>query len=56
MWKSRCYRYCDADIFLNKIHGCATVHTVGGHKHTNIYIEDLIQRIKSLCHVVMCFL
>jgi hypothetical protein len=39
MWKSRCYRYCDADIFLNKIHGCATVHTVGGHMHTNIYPE-----------------
>jgi hypothetical protein len=39
MWISRCYRYCDADIFLNKIHGCATVHTVGGHMHTNIYTE-----------------
>jgi len=39
MWKSRCYRYCDADIFLNKIHGCAAVHTVGGHMHTNIYTE-----------------
>ena len=39
MWKSRRYRYCDADIFLNTIHGCATVHTVGGHMHTNIYTE-----------------
>jgi hypothetical protein len=39
MWKSRCYRYCDANIFLNKIRGCATVLTVGGHTHTNIYTE-----------------
>ena len=39
MWKSRCYRYCDADILLNKIDGCATVHTVGDHMHTNICTE-----------------
>jgi hypothetical protein len=51
MWKSRCYRYCDTDIFLNKIHGCATVHTVGGHMHTNIYnkVFDPEDQVSMAC-------
>ena len=64
----RCYRYCDADIFLNNIHGCATVHTVDGHMHINIYTEVFdpknqismpcsdVSHVGVLCTSTMCSL
>jgi len=28
--------YCDADIFLNKIHWCTTVYTEHGYMYTDV--------------------
>jgi hypothetical protein len=65
MW-SYAYRYCDANIFSNKIHGCATVHTVGGHTHTNIYTKvhdpkdqvsvpsSDVSHVEEYCEPVQC--